>query len=381
MKFSDIVGQESIKDYLRKIVEQQKVSHALMFAGPQGSGKLATALAFAQYLICSNPQNGEPCGVCNSCRKIESFNHPDVIFIYPTISSTKHKHNYSNNYIKEWQEMLKNSPYFSLSEWLEKITGGQTNKQASIFKDDSEEIIRRLSVKSFESENRIIIIWQADKMNSVAANKILKILEEPQPNTYFILTTEKPDAILPTIISRTQLIKFPSVKTSKILEWLEAKYPELKEWQQINISKLADGNVIYARQLAELYLKNESLEFFNLFVELTRNAYAYNFLRINDLVLRIDELTAEQQKVFINYMIRIFRGAYLYNLNLPELTLLTNDEIEFIKKFSKFVSAKNIESIYKLLNQTYYAISRNANKKILWTDTIIKTGILLRKAK
>ncbi len=379
MRFSDIVGQEHIKEHLRTIVEQKKVSHAMMFAGPQGSGKLAMALAFAQYLNCSNPRNGEPCGVCNNCRKIESFNHPDLIFIYPTISSSKHKQHYSNNYIQEWQGMLSASPYFSLSEWLEKISGGQTNKQASIFKDDSEEIIRRLSVKSFESENRIIIIWQADKMNTVAANKILKILEEPQPNTYFILTTELPDIILPTIISRTQLVKFSGVKTTKILEWVQQKYPGLKEWQQINISKLADGNVIYAKQLAELYSRNETLEFFNMFVNLTRNAYIADFLKINDLVLSIDEMTTEQQKAFINYMTRMFRSAYLFNAKLPELTLLTEEETEFIKKFSKFVTIKNIENIYNLLNDTYYALTRNANKKILWTNTIIKIGIYLRR--
>ena len=378
MKFADIVGQTTVKEHIKKTIESGKVSHATMFAGPPGSGKLAAALATAQYMLCSNPQNGEPCGQCSSCKKVETFNHPDIIFIYPTISSSKFKQNYSNNFIEEWQKMLSSSPYFSLSEWIEKISGGQSNKQASIFKDDSEEIIRRLSVKSFESANRFIIIWHADKMNNVAANKILKILEEPQPNTYFILTTENPDNILPTIISRTQLVKFSAVKTTEILDWLQKKYKNLEEWQKINISKLADGNVIYARQLAELYMQNKSLEFFSLFVELTRNAYKRDFEKINDLVLQIDELPVEQQKTFIVYMTRMFRAAFLFSKKLPELTLLTDDEVEFIKNFSKVTNQKNIENIYNILNESYYAVTRNANRKILWTNLIIKTGIFLR---
>jgi len=277
MKFADIAGQEEVKQHLRAIVDNGKVSHAMMFAGPQGSGKLPMAITFAQYLNCENPQNGEPCGKCTSCKKIESFNHPDIIFIYPTISSSKHNRNYSVNFISQWQEMLKNSPYFSLQDWISHISGGQTNKQASIFKDDSIEIIRRLSVKSFESRNRIIIIWQAEKMNAVAANKILKILEEPQPNTYFILTTDLPDTILPTIISRTQMVKFQKVKTPDLLHWIKKHHPTLSEQQLINVARLADGNVNYAQQLASLYENNEAFEMLDLFKSISRNAYNITF--------------------------------------------------------------------------------------------------------
>ncbi len=378
MKFKDIAGQKEVKQHLRTIVDNGKISHALMFAGPQGSGKLPMAITFAQYLNCKNPQNGEPCGQCSSCKKIESFNHPDLIFIYPTITSSKHKHNYSLNFVSQWQEMLKKSPYFGLQEWISHIAGGQTNKQASIFKDDSIEILRRLSVKSFESKNRIIIIWQAEKMNPVAANKILKILEEPQPNTYFILTTDLPDTILPTIISRTQMVKFGKVKTPDLLEWVKKHYPRLSETQLINVSRLADGNVIYAKQLAELYEHNEAFEMLDLFKTISRNSYKHNFIEINNLVNQIDEMSSEQQKTLITYMIRMIRGSYLINKSLPELTLFTDEEKEFATNFSKFIHDHNIEQLYKLLNDTHFGITRNANKKILWTHTIIKMGSLLR---
>jgi len=378
MKFADIAGQKDIKKHLQTIVDNKKVSHAIMFSGPQGSGKFAMALAFAQYLNCENHTNGEPCGQCVNCKKIETFNHPDIVFVFPTINSKKNTRNYSINFIEQWQEMLKKTPYFNLQEWISYITKEQTNKQATIFKDDIIEINRRLSVKPFETTNRIIIIWQADKMNTIAANKILKILEEPQPNTYFILTTEHPDAILPTIISRTQIIKFPKVKTQDVVDWIKSKYPQLNEIQVINISRLADGNIIYAKQLAELFLNDETFEMLDLFKTIARNAYKNNFLEIGNIVNKISEMSSEQQKELITYMLRIIRVSYLINKSLPELTLITNDEKEFATKFSKFINDNNIDSFYKLLNKTYFDITRNANKKILWTNTILHIGSLLK---
>ncbi len=378
MFFKDIVGQQNIKDHLLSIAKSGKVSHAQLFVGPEGSGKLPMAIAFAQYINCENPVGNEPCGVCRSCKKMARYTHPDIIFVYPTISSSKYKVNYSINFIEHWQEALISSPYISLNEWIKKISGGQGNKQASIFKDDSETIIRRLSVKSFEAQNRVIIIWHAEKMNAVAANKILKILEEPQPNTYFILTTDTSDLLLPTILSRTQMLKFPKVNTQDILHWLTKNYPELKETQIISISKLAEGNIIRARQLVEMFLNDEKFELLELFKQLMRSAYKLNFLEINTLLQNIEDLSTEQQKEFLEYMVRMFRESYLYNIKMLELSSLTDEEKDFVKNFSVFVHNGNIETIYSTLNYAYRSIKRNANKKILWTNLIIKLGSYLR---
>jgi DNA polymerase-3 subunit delta' len=214
MKFSDIPGQKEIIQRLIGSVKSERVSHAQLFTGPEGCGNLALALAYAQYISCENKTPRDSCGTCKSCIKYEKLIHPDLHFVFPVIRNKASTEPVSDNYIEQWREFVRKSPYFSLNRWLASIEVG--NAQGLIFASEASEILRKLSLKAFESDFKIMIIWLPEKMHPASANKLLKLIEEPPEKTLFILVSDEPDKVIPTILSRCQLIKIPSFKNSDI---------------------------------------------------------------------------------------------------------------------------------------------------------------------
>src|SRR5664279_501522 len=248
MNFSRIPGQKEIKEKLIRSVKEERVSHAQLFAGPEGCGSMALALAYAQYLSCENRNDHDSCGVCKSCVKYEKLIHPDLHFVFPVIKGKKATDPVSDTYIEEWREFVNKSPYFSLNSWMDFIEVG--NSQGMIFASEASEIIKKLSLKTFESDFKIMIIWLPEKMHQATANKLLKMIEEPPEKTLFILVSEEPDKVIPTILSRCQLVKIPSFLTPDVKKYLtEILNVPLEKAE--DICRVSNGNITRAIELCE----------------------------------------------------------------------------------------------------------------------------------
>lgn len=380
MRFSEIFGQPQIKNYLVNTVKNSRVSHAQLFLGPEGSGKLALAIAYAQFISCTNkqyfnassPLTGDSCGVCPSCLKFKELIHPDVHFFYPitTTKDVKSKPK-SIDFIKTWREMLlKNEYYLSLNDWYDTI--GVENKQGIINAEDCDEIVRKLSLKSYESEYKIIILWMVEKLYHAAAPKILKILEEPPEKTLFILIAENHEQIINTIISRTQMVKIPRLSHKDISSALIEKY-QATEISARKIANVADGNFVFAKSMIQE--ADEDGYHFNLFQRWLRLCYRFNNDDVFELTKFIDEISKigrENQKIFFNYALKIIRNTSLMNHGNNKLVKLTEEESGFVSNFSKVLTAQRIPVFSEELNKAVFHIERNANPKVLFMDLSFK---------
>jgi len=379
MKFSDIVGQEPLKQRLKRTVLDNRVSHAQLFLGPEGSGKLALALAYAQYINCRKRTPDDSCGECPSCKKYSKLIHPDLHFIYP-INKTKDvddKKIFSKDFIIPWREFLQqNNYYVSLPDWYEKI--GIEKKQGMINADEADGINRSLAYKAYEAEYKVMIIWMVEKMNTVSANKLLKNLEEPSDKTLFILISENQEQIIATILSRAQLIKFPRLQDSDIQHALEQQH-EINTTDATKIARLADGNYTTALMLAgktgsgSVSLETER-ERFTTFREWMRRCFTiagnlkeYDKLQ-ETIPLLIGDGSREKQKEMLAYSLEMFRICLQYNVGNQHLVKLDGEELDFVKNFSRFIHPQNIEKFDEEFNRAVFHIERNANANIVLTD-------------
>jgi len=378
MFFKDIAGHKAIKQKLIGAVQQNRVSHALLFSGPEGNGKLSLAIAFAQYLSCENKSENDSCGTCPSCLKYQKLIHPDLHFVFPVIKKKTSEKPISDNYIKEWREFLSNSVYHGFEKWLKKM--GTENQQAGIFAQESEEIIKKLNLKSYESEYKVMIIWMPEKMNISASNKLLKMIEEPPPKTILILVTEDSEKIIKTILSRTQLIKIPKINEQIMFESIKEKY-EIEDAKIKEIVRTSDGNYLKAE---ELILNNENSsekDNFSLFAQFMRDAYG---LRITELIEWAEKMAKsgrETQKNFLQYALKLLRENFILNIspeNQNKILFLTDNEKNFSIKFNKFIHKNNIFQLTNEFNEAYNHIERNGYNKLIFLDLALKTARLLK---
>lgn len=379
MKFSDIVGNRNIKERLINALKINRIHHAFLFTGPSGIGKISMALSFAQYVNCTNRTEEDSCGVCKSCQKFSSLQHPDLHFIFPVIKTTKNNKPISLDYIEQWRDYILKNTYENFDEWLECLS--VENQQASIFTNESQEIIRIVNLKPFESQYKTIIIYLPERMNINAANKLLKSIEEPPPNTLFFLITEDDANVLGTIKSRTQIVKFIPPSEAEISNFLKQKYNEIDLKTIEEIARISDGDVRLAiKQINKLNLHNTETNLLDLFKEFVRVSYTLNFKQMIEFSEEINLLGRERQKTFIEYCIRVFNENFLLNNNQYDIKL-TKEEVDFSKNFSKFVTKNNIENIYKELSNAHYDISRNASSKLVFLDLMLKISQLLKQNK
>ena len=378
MRFSDIPGQELIKQRLRQSVADNRVSHAQLFLGPEGSAKLALAIAYAQYINCRNRTPQDSCGVCPSCNKYTKLIHPDLHFLYP-INKTKEvddKKIYSRDFIVSWREfLLENNNIVALPDWYDKI--GIEKKQGFINSDDSDGLNHTLAYKAYEAEYKVMIIWMAEKMNTTAANKLLKNLEEPPDKTLFLLVCEDHDQVIATILSRTQLIKVPKLKDEDLASDIILKY-NLSPDQASNIAWRAEGNLRIAMNMASKASNEEETdeekEKFILLRDWMRKVYVYSVKQkdYNQLLEVITRLvldgSREKQKEFLSYSLGIFRNCMQYNAGNQQLVRFSGEEMEFISKFSAFIHARNIAFIEEEINRAIFHIERNAGANLVLTD-------------
>lgn len=381
MQFSQILGQEHIKNHLTKSVSLGRIPHAQLFIGPEGSGSLAMALAYSQFILCHN-KDTENSGGNESCNlKFVNYTHPDLHFIYPTVTTdeikTKPK---SIDFIKYWREFLLENPYGGLFDWY-KILGVE-NKQGEIRVDDAQEIVKTLSLKAYEGGYKVMIIWMADKMNIAASNKLLKILEEPTNKTIFLLVSENEEDIIQTIRSRCQVLHFNGLPEKIIADTLVSR-ENLELKTATKIAHQAQGN--YNKALKLIREDNEDLPFEQWFVLWVRAAFRAkgNASAIHDLIEWSDEIAKlgrETQKKFLAFCIEMFRQALLLNYQATSLVYIEPKVEKFkLENFAPFVNGNNILDIYTELSDAMYHIERNGNAKLILTDLSIKLTRLIHK--
>lgn len=381
MQFSEILGQEHLKNHLTQSADNGRIPHAQLFVGPEGSGTLAMAIAYAQYLLCGN-KNSENTNGNESCNlKFENLSHPDLHFAFPVAITDKVKKNpVSSYFMTEWRQLIKEQPYGNLFDWYRLL--GIENKQGQMGVDEAMNIVKALSLKSYEGGYKIMVIWMAEKMNASAANKLLKLIEEPPSKTVFILIAEDAGQILSTIRSRCQVLNFPPLADNVIKEALQKKY-ELDEATATKIAIQSNGNFNKACDL--VYHDSEDIQFEEWFVFWVRSAFKAkgNKSAIHDLISWSDEISKtgrETQKQFLQFCIDFFRQALLMNYKANQLVYLEPKTKNFkLENFAPFIHEGNILDISQELQDAIYHIERNGNSKIILTDLSIKLTRLLHK--
>jgi DNA polymerase-3 subunit delta' len=367
MLFKDVIGQSEVKQRLLNLVRDNRVPHALMMYGPEGSGKLALALAMMQYISCIDRQNSDSCGVCPSCLKFSKIIHPDLHFIFPVLKTSKvSKDPVSDQFMDEWRVAFLSNPYLSENEWYEAI--GAENKQGIINKEESLQILRKLGLKPYESDYRMMIIWLPEKMNQPAANKLLKVIEEPPERTFIVMVTEHTDRILPTIVSRTQLLHVPPLTDPEIREGLMSERAEDPGLVEDAIRK-AGGN--YKTALQTLWNDQLEVQYFDLFTTLMRLCYARNIIEVNEWVEKVAGLGRERQKQLLDYSLRLLRESFILRLEQEELNYLSGKERAFTEKFSPFIHQGNIHDIAEGFTLAANHIEANGNPRIVMMDLAI----------
>jgi DNA polymerase-3 subunit delta' len=362
MQFKQIIGQEATKQRLISSVKENRVSHAQLFLGPEGSGSLPLAVAYAQYLSCEDKQPDDSCGVCSSCRKYQKLMHPDLHFSYPFFA--KHKDDTALTFIEQWRDAFVNNPYLNLDTWRGYLEAD--NKQANINIAECHQIIKKLSFKPFESAYKILILWLPEYLDK-EGNALLKVIEEPQPNTLFLLVAQNQDQILNTILSRTQLIKIPCLNYDDIKDHMINQHHQT-ETAASEIAYLSNGNMTEALAI----LQNDTKSYHTLFVQWLRLCFSNKGLEVLSFVDQMAKMGRENQKNFLRYGTSFIRECCLLLAGAERMVKLPEQEMETARKMSAVMSIPKAQAIITELEKAHYHIERNANPKILILDVSLQ---------
>ncbi|MEP7265088.1 MAG: hypothetical protein ABI772_11350 [Bacteroidota bacterium] len=376
MLFKEVVGHILVKERFIGAVKESRVSHALLISGLEGTGGLPLALAMAQYLTCENPGVDESCGKCPSCLKNQKMVHPDVHYSFPVVKEPSREAK-SVEFMDDFRTAVLQNPYLDLTDWFEFL--GVNNKQGYISVEESADILRKLQLKSFESVYKIVILWMPEKLRVDSANKLLKILEEPPDNTVFFLVTENRDQLLPTILSRLQLIKAGRLADKEIVSGL-MENKNIPELEAKRLAHLADGNYHLALSLSSSEITEKSAE--ELFIDWMR--LCFNPMKTLPKLYAWVDVTSksgrESQKQFLLSCIQIVRECIIVNVGAEPLIRLEETQYDKLKLFFPFIHEGNVHMIIKELSEAIYHIERNANPKILFLDLSFSLSNLLKKA-
>lgn len=372
MYFKDIIGQETVKQRLRLEVREGRVPHAQLFAGPEGTGALPLAIAYARFLLCTRRGEEDACGTCPSCVKLNKLAHPDLHFVFPVVKRKGGGDTVSDDYIREWRELAISTPYFGMNHWLDAM--GAENQQAQIFVKESDELVRKLSLKSSEGGYKVVIIWLPEKMKVECANKLLKLLEEPPAQTVFLLVSEEPDRILPTILSRTQRINVPRLEDAEIAEALKARFG-LQDTDAAETARLAEGS--YLQALETIHLSEDTQLFFGLFVSLMRLAYQRKVKEMREWSDTVAAMGRERQKDFLTYCQRMVRESFVSNFHRKEMNYMNREEENFTIRFAPFINERNVMGITDELAEAQTHIEQNVNPRMVFFDFALKMIVLL----
>lgn len=375
MRFCDIKGHADLKRRLAAGIDGGRISHAQLFVGAAGSGTLALALAYTQYLHCTNRHNGDSCGECPSCRQIEKLAHPDLHLVYPVNKQGKKPTNglVANDFIDEFRALYERTGgYFSAQQWYDSLDLGKTLKGAIAVRE-AEEIIRKLSFKSFASKYKTMLIWLPETMNERAANMILKILEEPWEDTIFILVAEQPDKILGTILSRTQEVTVPRLTAEDLMA--EIRQQGITDEMEVrNMARLACGDLLQLRQMLsgeEDEIRNEN---FNLFRTMMRHCYLNKHLELLNWADDVAALSRERQMGLMSDFARLLREAYITHAGVAQASYLWGEEADFCQKFAPYIGSENIEPIIELLEEAVRRLRQNGDSRIVLSWFALSTS-------
>lgn len=373
MRFADILGHEEAIRALRDMKDAGRIPHALLLCGAPGIGKMRLARAFISYINCENPQNGDSCGVCASCRRIANGNDPDVHYVFPFAKNASKKLESCSDFRQQWLRMLNEHSYMPPEKWMQLMGAG--NSQAIIPASESAAISTVASMSAYAAKYKIFVLWLPEKMHNAMGNKLLKLLEEPFEDTLFICVSNDPGQIMPTIFSRLQRIELKAPPASGIEGALLAAgvCADLAK----TYSRLAAGSMQRALDLADS--DGETAEFTGMFRNVMRTAYARQVGTLRDMADQFAALGREKNLRFLDYFAHLTRENFIANLKMPLLQAMTPEEEEFSRRFAPFVNVRNVEEIIRQTEAARQDISRNANAKLVWFDFMLRLLILLRK--
>lgn len=372
MRFCEVIGQEEVQERLKQMVNEDRLPHAMMLCGPAGAGKKAMAMAFGCYLLRGGEDASASPGIEAMLRKME---HPDLHFTYPTIKlpsmGSDHKP-VSDDFAREWHDLLMQGSYFSIDQWLTAI--GAENQQAIITAGESDDLVRKLSLKSSQGGYKVSIIWLPERMNIECANKLLKLIEEPPLQTVFIMVCEEPDKLLETIRSRVQRIDVKKLPEDTIRQAL-IQQRGIDEESARRISRMANGS--WLRALEQLQVDSENGQFLDLFILLMRLAYQRNVKELRKWSETMAAMGREKQKRFLEFFLRLVRENFMYNFQQSDLCYMTQEEENFARNFARFINEANVLALYDLANRAIRDIGQNANAKIVFFDFTLQVIVLL----
>ena len=370
MTFEEVIGQEEARRRLLQMVDEGRLPHALLLCGPQGCGKMAVAMAFASYLLTLDASHRT-----NSEAMLAKWQHPDLHFTYPVIrptgTSADHKM-VSDDFAREWNQLLLKGPYFSMDQWLSEMEAA--NQQAQIGVGESDDLIRKLSLKSSQGGYKVSIVWLPERMNAECANKLLKIIEEPPQQTVFLMVCEAPEQLLETIRSRTQRIDLKKIDAEAIEQALVERRG-IDADSARHIARVANGN--WLKALEELDADNENSQFLDMFKQLMRLAYQRNIKELKGWSETAAAFGREKQKRMLGYFLRLIRENFMFNFRNPELTYMTVEEEGFAKNFARFINEGNVVELSELFTLAIRDIGQNANAKIVFFDMVLRVIVLL----
>lgn len=372
MLFREIIGHDALKKSFIQEVNGDRVSHAQLFLGKTGFGSFPLAMSYVQYLLCEKRNENDSCGKCPTCRKVTSLQHPDVHFSFPTVQAEAKT---SDEQFGIWREMILENPYAGLNHWIN--ISDPKGRKPIISRHQSEQIVKKLSLKSFEGRHKISIIWMADEMNSVCSNKLLKIIEEPPKDTVFILIVGSQEKVLPTILSRTQLVKVKQLKEDEITKALKEKAGISGEAAKSIVSR-SEGSLSNAIEMAS----SQGSESVNRerFIELMRVCYKKQVLPMMSWAEEMAKLGREGQKHFLRYALYMVRQSLMKNYTEDKLVRASPEEVEFLSKFSRFITGNNVLDFTELFNKSHYNVERNAHAKMLFTNITFEVMRYIHKA-
>lgn len=386
MYFKDIIGQETIKRRFIQSVKDAQIAHAQLICGDAGTGTLPLAIAYARYLACTNRGEADACGTCSSCKQFDKLMHPDTHFAFPIFKPNSSKKWVCDDFLPQWRSIIREEKYFNYQQWMASIKA--ENAQGMIYAEESDEIIRKLSFKAYESTHKVMIIWLPEKMNDTCSNKLLKLLEEPPTNTIFLMVTENSDMLLATIRSRTQLIRVNAIDTSSLASALQAKGLDNEVIDEA--CRMSRGN--YLKALDYCQSSEENGWFLEQFIRCMRGAYTIaNFTpdkkiekqrSLKDLKIWAEEMAKsgrEREKNYLGYAQRLLRENFIMNVQQTDLNYLNRAEYAFSAKFYPFINHKSVVSFMEELELAERHIESNVNARLVFFDLALQTILLFKR--
>lgn len=375
MLFKEVIGQKAVKERLIHSKKTGRIAHAQLFFGPAGTGKLPLALAYAQYINCLAPGPDDSCGSCSSCIKYGKLAHPDLHFVYPVVNlKSGGKSMISDDFLERWREVVSENPYISENQWYEAM--GSENKQGLISRNESNEVLKKLSLKSFEANYKVLLVWMAEKMNASAANTLLKLIEEPPPGTVFLMIAEDTDQILPTILSRTQMIRLAPLDDKSMHAALTKRFPAGVSAID-DVLKRANGNFSIAVGMMESETNED--EYFESFVFLMRRCYQRDIVAIQQWTEQAGMWGRERLKHFLSYCLRMIRENFILHLEQNKISYLSQKEADFSAKFSAFIHEGNVFSMAEEFEKAIDHIEANGYPRLVLLDLAVKNILLLKQ--